>query len=57
MAPMDIKDMNLTAQEKLHYLTLSELLLNSGMFEKRVQYALVFALELIEEKAKVCEQG
>jgi hypothetical protein len=47
------KDMVLTVEQKLHYLTLSQLLLNSELYEKRVQFALVFALECIEEKAKV----
>lgn len=53
MPPMKVEDMNLTTQEKMHYLTLTELLSNSGLYERRVQFALVFALECIEEKAKV----
>lgn len=47
------KDMNLTVEQKLHYLTLTQLLLNSELYEKRVQFALAFALDCIEEKGRL----
>jgi len=42
--------MTLTDIEKLHKNRLEYLLLNSAPFTMDIQHALVFALELIEEK-------
>jgi len=50
MTPTPIDKLNLTTEEKLHYLTLSLLLGNSELYEKRVQFALAYALDVIEAK-------
>lgn len=47
----DVMKSKLTTEQKMHYLTISLLLSSSELYERRVQYALAFALDCIEEKA------